>query len=53
MKKSLFLTVLSLAGLLAVLSGCSSGEKKTLYLYNWSDYIDEELVEGFSERDRH
>lgn len=49
MKKSLLLVVLSLAGLLAVLSGCSSGEKKTLYLYNWSDYIDEELVEAFTE----
>lgn len=49
MKKNLFPRVMCLLGLLAVLSGCFSGEKKNLYLYNWSDYIDEELVQAFTE----
>lgn len=49
MKKNLFFIGMSLLVLIAVLSGCSSGEKKSLYLYNWSDYIDEELVTAFTE----
>ena len=27
---------------------CSSSQKEALYLYNWSDYIDEDLVTEFT-----
>jgi spermidine/putrescine transport system substrate-binding protein len=27
--------------------GCSRDERPTLYVYNWSDYIDQEVVEAF------
>lgn len=32
-----------------LLGGCSKEESRKLYLYNWSDYIDEELVKTFTE----
>ena len=35
--------------LLVVLGGCTKEGNRKLYLYNWSDYIDEELVKAFTE----
>ena len=31
-------------------SGCSKKDSNVLYIYNWSDYIDEKLVEEFTEK---
>jgi spermidine/putrescine transport system substrate-binding protein len=43
-------TVIALVLALAVvLSGCSRSDEPTLYVYNWSDYIDEDLIDEFSE----
>ncbi len=47
MKSTLFRVFLTVLVLTAFLS-CSSGKKETLYLYNWSDYIDEDLVKEFT-----
>ncbi len=41
--------LLSAVILSAALLGCSKENNRKLYLYNWSDYIDEELVDAFSE----
>lgn len=45
MKKLILLTTLILTGL--VLTGCSSKEK--LYILNWGEYIDDELIEKFED----
>ena len=42
--KTFFITTLLLW--ITIFSGCSS-EKKELYIYNWSDYMDESLVKQF------
>ena len=48
MKKiALFLALI----LVAALCGCSSGEDNTLYILNWGDYIDEDLLTRFEEED--
>lgn len=48
MKK--FVTVASIAAAMAAtLCGCGKS-KPTLHLYNWSDYIDPEIVEEFEEK---
>ncbi len=57
MKKNITLTLaaLSLAGLsAAVLTGCgasgsSAGDDNKLYVYNWGEYIDEEVIDLFEE----
>ena len=41
------MTVVILSALF--LAGCSKEDSRKLYLYNWSDYVDEELVEAFTE----
>jgi spermidine/putrescine-binding protein len=42
-------TVIALVLALAVvLSGCSRSDEPTLYVYNWSDYTDEDLISIFS-----
>ena len=41
------MTIAVLSALL--LGGCAKEDSRKLYLYNWSDYIDEVLVEAFSE----
>ncbi|MCP4062599.1 MAG: extracellular solute-binding protein, partial [Gammaproteobacteria bacterium] len=41
---------LALAGLLAVgLTGCSSEEPQVLNLYNWSEYMPQEVLDRFTE----
>lgn len=45
-KNKLVLLMLSLVVLSAVLTGCGK-EKPTLYVYNWGDYIDEEILGEF------
>ncbi len=47
---TIFALICILVSFLTVLSGCSRGEKSVLYIYNWSDYIDEALVEEFTEK---
>lgn len=48
--KKITLMLLALGLLvLGLLSSCSNDSDRKLYLYNWSDYIDEELVEAFTE----
>ncbi len=48
MKKSLIILALALIATLVVLSGCGS-KKPTLYIFNWSDYIDPYLISEFEE----
>lgn len=45
-KSKLVLLVLSLVMLSVVLTGCRQ-EKPTLYVYNWGDYIDEDILGEF------
>ncbi len=45
-KSKLALIVLSLVMLSLVLTGCKQ-DKPTLYVYNWGDYIDEDILEEF------
>lgn len=47
-KIALLLSLLLIAGIMA---GCSGGgeAKKTLYVYNWGDYIDETVIGEFEE----
>jgi spermidine/putrescine transport system substrate-binding protein len=47
MKKAALLLVIVFAA--AALFGCAGSEKKTLYVLNWGDYIDEELLDRFEE----
>jgi len=42
--KNITLATFGLASVLAI-SGCN--EKRTLHVYNWSDYISAELIESF------
>lgn len=46
MKRLLVMT--ALAGLAALLTGCS-GSKPVLHVYNWSDYIKEDLIRRFEQ----
>ncbi len=48
MKKSLII-VLALA-LILVLSSCGRGSRQVLYIFNWSDYIDPDLISAFEEQ---
>ncbi|MBF0210362.1 MAG: spermidine/putrescine ABC transporter substrate-binding protein [Desulfamplus sp.] len=41
--------ITALLVLIALFSGGCSTEKKELYIYNWSDYINENLVKSFEE----
>lgn len=45
-KVTLTLCVLGLAALSALLTGCGQ-DRPTLYVYNWGDYIDEDILEEF------
>lgn len=36
--------------LASILSLCGCNEKRTLYVYNWSDYISPDLIESFQEK---
>lgn len=47
MKKIALLLVIVFAA--AMLFGCAGGGKKTLYVLNWGDYIDEALLDRFEE----
>lgn len=52
MKKKILSVALLLTMLIPVLSGCgssSSGENGTIYVYNWGEYIDPEVIELFEE----
>jgi len=40
------LTILSLVVFSLVLTGCGK-EQPVLYVYNWGDYIDEDILEEF------
>ena len=44
--KRLALTILSLVVLSLLLTGCGK-EQPVLYVYNWGDYIDEDILEEF------
>ncbi|MFV0441084.1 MAG: PotD/PotF family extracellular solute-binding protein [Lachnospirales bacterium] len=44
MKKTLFLIV----GACSILTACSS-DKESLYIYNWGDYIEEDLIDKFED----
>ena len=48
MKKK-FALLLSIVMLIGLISGCSStsSNQKTLYVYNWGDYIDESVISDF------
>lgn len=48
MQKSTILLVTAILILTSLFSGCSSG-KDELYIYNWSDYINEDLVKRFED----
>ena len=41
--------ILSLIAAIVVLSGCSEDRNSILKVYNWADYIDEELLGEFEE----
>lgn len=48
MKKSLVLFLAAALFAVTVLSGCSGGKaKEKLYVYNWGEYIDEDLIAEF------
>lgn len=48
MQKNTILLVTAILILTSLFSGCSSG-KDELYIYNWSDYINEDLVKRFED----
>jgi len=48
MKKLMIITVLALTLIAAGFMGCSKS-KPTLYIFNWSDYIDTDLIREFEE----
>lgn len=49
MKKTGILLVVAMLFLAMLLPGCSGGGKETLYVLNWGDYIDEEMIALFEE----
>lgn len=48
MKKWMSLLLMALM-VTAVFTGCSDGDKEVLYVYNWGDYIDEDVLDIFEE----
>jgi spermidine/putrescine-binding protein len=48
MKKIVIVLLLALAGVFG-LTGCKKSDSSTLYVYNWGEYIDPEVIDMFEE----
>jgi spermidine/putrescine transport system substrate-binding protein len=45
LKKKLFLILIIIAAL--IFSGCGGEKRETLNVFNWGEYIDEDLIRSF------
>ncbi|MDO5716480.1 MAG: spermidine/putrescine ABC transporter substrate-binding protein [Tissierellia bacterium] len=50
-KLKIFSILFAICSILTLLAGCQSGDSATLYVYNWGDYMDPEVLKMFEEEE--
>jgi spermidine/putrescine-binding protein len=53
LKRGKTMLVLVLLVLVSVSLSACTRDKPTIYVYNWGDYIDESIIGGIRERNKH